>query len=108
MGSQEAPTAPARSASTRRTLLKTAAIGAAGAQAQWLADPASATAAVTSSPPLQVGSSYQVTKEGGLSAARLERLREIMAAGPTSMPSARRRSTAANRCNATRSSASRP
>ena len=68
-----------RVSSSRRTLLKSAAVGAAGVTTPWLAAPAGAAPASSLVEPLETRQRYQATKGGGLSAARLERLNEVMA-----------------------------
>ena len=68
-----------RLSSTRRTVLKSAAIGAAGMTTPLLADPAAAGPASSLAGPLQTRRSDQTTKRGGFSAARLERLNAVMA-----------------------------
>ena len=65
--------------SSRRTLLKSAVIGAAGVTTPWLADQVGATPASPLVDPPQIGQSYQATNSGGLSVARLERMNEVMA-----------------------------
>ncbi|MGH2614464.1 MAG: serine hydrolase domain-containing protein [Thermomicrobiales bacterium] len=79
MSTKRTPTAPRRLASTRRTLLKSAAVAAAaGATMPWLPDPAGATPASLATGSIQTERRYQ-TNGGGLSATRLERMHEIMA-----------------------------
>lgn len=65
--------------SSRRTVLKSAAIGAAGVTTPWLADPAAGGPASSVAGPLQTRRSYQSRNGGGFSAARLERLNAVMA-----------------------------
>src|SRR5215218_3516147 len=64
--------------SSRRTLLKSAAIGAAGVTTPWLAEPAAAGPASSSAGTLRTRRSDQTTTGAGLSAARLERLNAVM------------------------------
>src|SRR5215208_3738778 len=64
--------------SSRRTLLKSAAISAAGATMPWLAEPAVAGPASSSARPLRTRRSDQTTTGAGLSTARLERLNSVM------------------------------
>jgi CubicO group peptidase (beta-lactamase class C family) len=72
-------TSTRRLSSSRRTVLKSAAIGALGVTTPWLADPAGArsTSALTSL--LQTERRYQGAKTGDLSAERLERMHKVMA-----------------------------
>jgi CubicO group peptidase (beta-lactamase class C family) len=65
--------------SSRRTLLKSAAIGAAGVTTPWLAEPAAAGSPSSLAGLLQTRRSDQTTTGAGLSAARLERLNAVMA-----------------------------
>ena len=67
-----------RLSSSRRTLLKSAAIGAAAATSPWLAAPIGATPASPLAGTMQSNWGYQTTSGGGLSAARLDHMNDVM------------------------------